>query len=457
MDDIKDRFPNLPEKIAGLGRLAFNLWWSWHPAARMLFKRLDRKRWKETFYNPVKLLEILPPERLEQVAGDADFLKAYDQVLARFLQETESEVCWFTQNVREATCRPIAYFSLEYGLHRSLPFYAGGLGFLAGDHVRESSDLGLPVVAVGFMYPDGYLRQTIRVDGWQEGAGEILDRDTAPISRVMASEGKQLIVPVPFVPIPIHVAVWKVNVGRIPLYLMDTDLEINDPGIRKISNHLYISDPEQRLLQEIVLGIGGSEMLRALGVEHSILHMNEGHPAFALLERLRERLVAGVEFDAALKDVKATSIFTTHTPVPAGHDFFPLEMMDKYFADYYPQLQLGREAFYDLGKAPFAASAGFNMTAFALRLSNYRNGVSKKHGEVARRMWQPLGRTSRWRRSPLTRSPTGCMSPPGSNPRWRCSSINTWDRTGRPGMTTPRPGKRWIRFRTRNSGGCTAG
>ena len=413
MDDIKDRFPHLPEKIAGLGHLAFNLWWSWHPAARMLFKRLDRKRWKETFYNPVKLLEILPPERLEKLAGDADFLKEYDRVMAHFLQEMEAEFCWFTANVREATCRPIAYFSLEYGLHRSLPFYAGGLGFLAGDHVRESSDLGLPLVAVGFMYPDGYLRQIIRADGWQEGADEKLDRDAAPISRVMDSEGRQLIVPVPLIPIPIDVAVWKVDVGRIPLYLMDTDLESNAPDIRKISDHLYISDPEQRLLQEIVLGIGGSEMLRALGIEHSILHMNEGHPAFAQLERLRERLVAGVEFEAALKDVKATSIFTTHTPVPAGHDFFPLDLMDKYFGNYYPQLHLSREAFYDLGKAPFAAAAGFNMTAFALRMSNYRNGVSRKHGEVARRMWQPI-----WPDKPVAEVPIDSITNGVHVPTW---------------------------------------
>ena len=183
--------------------------------------------------------------------------------------------------------------------------------------------------------------------------------------------------------------------------------------IRKISDHLYISDPEQRLLQEIVLGIGGSEMLRALGIEHSILHMNEGHPAFAQLERLRERVVAGMEFEAALKDVKATSIFTTHTPVPAGHDFFPLDLMDKYFGNYYPQLHLSREAFYDLGKAPFAAAAGFNMTAFALRMSNYRNGVSRKHGEVARRMWQPI-----WPDKPVAEVPIDSITNGVHVPTW---------------------------------------
>jgi glycogen phosphorylase len=390
MDDFKDRFSHLPERIGGLGQLATNLWWSWHPAARMLFKRLDREAWKNTLHNPVKLLEVLPRETLDKAATDSDYLQHYDRVMAQFRQEMAAQVCWFTENVTDVPCLPIAYFSLEYGLHRSLPFYAGGLGFLAGDHLKESSDLGLSLVAVGFMYPDGYLRQKIRADGWQDSADEVLDRDASPITRVLDDQGNQLVVQVPFTPTPIHVAVWRVMVGRIPLYLMDTDLDINEPSIRRISDHLYISDKEQRLLQEIVLGIGGSEVLRTLEIKHSVLHMNEGHPAFALLERVRERLETGLNYEDAARQVRATSVFTTHTPVPAGHDVFSFDLMEKYFGQYYPQLTLSREAFFQLGASPFDPNAGFNMTAFALRMSTYHNAVSKRHGEVSRRMWLPL-------------------------------------------------------------------
>jgi starch phosphorylase len=390
MDDIKARFPNLPERLSGLGELAFNLWWTWHPEARMLFKRLDRPAWKESGYNPVKLLEVLPPSFFEAALNDPEYLKRYDDILARFRREIEAQVCWFTENITEAECYPIAYFSLEYGLHRSLPFFAGGLGFLAGDHLKECSDLGIPLVAMGFMYPDGYVRQKIRPDGWQDSVDEVLDRDAAAIVRVYDDQGKQLTVQVPFTDPPIHVAVWKVMVGRIPLYLMDTDLEINDPACRPISNHLYISDLEQRLLQEIVLGIGGSQVLDTLGIKHSVLHMNEGHPAFALLERIRERIEGGLTFAEAVEQVRATSVFTTHTPVPAGHDVFPFELVEKYLCNCYPLLDLSQDGFFALGKSPDDPNAGFNMTAFALRCSAHHNAVSKKHGEVSRKMWHSL-------------------------------------------------------------------
>ncbi|MCL4502113.1 MAG: alpha-glucan family phosphorylase [Deltaproteobacteria bacterium] len=391
MTDLANPFPNLPERLNGLGELAYNLWWSWHPAARMLFKRLDRMAWKESGHNPVKLLKMLPSATLQAKAGNPEYLRYLDEALAEFRREAQNEVCWFTENVTAAECYPIAYFSLEYGLHRSLPFYAGGLGFLAGDHLKECSDLGIPMVAVGFMYPEGYVRQRINADGWQETVDELLDRDAAPINRVLDDQGKQLVVQVPFTDPPIYVEVWQVMVGRIPLYLMDTDLEINDPAHRRISDHLYISDQEQRLLQEIVLGIGGSEMLAKLGIKHSILHMNEGHPAFALLERIRERVEDGMDFEAARQQVRATSVFTTHTPVPAGHDVFPVELIDKYICHCYPLLSLSRENFLKLGASPTdPPGAGFNMTAFALRLSQYHNAVSRKHGDVSRRMWQSL-------------------------------------------------------------------
>ncbi|RJR32497.1 MAG: alpha-glucan family phosphorylase [Deltaproteobacteria bacterium] len=412
MDDLQDRFPLLPPRIAGLGELAYNLWWSWHPAARMLFKLLGRGAWKATRHNPVQLLRVLPPQSLETAAADPEYLRRYDEVLADFRRQTQTQVCWFTENIIPGECLPIAYFSLEYGLQHSLPFYAGGLGFLAGDHLKECSDLGIPMVAVGFMYPEGYVHQKISADGWQEAEHKILDRDAAPITRVLDGQGGQLTVQVPFTDPPIHVSVWQVMVGRIPLYLMDTDLEINDPAHRRISNHLYISDMEQRLLQEIVLGIGGSQMLAAMGIKHSVLHLNEGHPALALLERVRERVDAGMGHDEALQQVRATSIFTTHTPVPAGHDVFPFDLVDKYICQCYPMLD--RDEFLRLGVSPTdPPGAGFNMTAFALRMSSHRNGVSRIHGEVSRRMWQAL-----WPEVPVEQVPIDHITNGVHVPTW---------------------------------------
>jgi starch phosphorylase len=390
MDSVKEQFPAVPERISGLADLAYNLWWSWHPASRMLFKMLDRIEWKENGHNPVKMLKDLPGEVMESVIQNPDYLYHYDAVLSRFQKEMMSKGGWFTENIADPECLPIAYFSAEYGLHHSLPFYAGGLGFLAGDYLKECSDLGVPMVAVGFMYPEGYLRQKIRMDGWQENVDQVLDRNNAPISKVFNEKGEQIVIKVPFIDPPIHVAVWKAAVGRTSLYLMDTDIDINDPWNRSIAYHLYIGDIEQRLRQEIVLGIGGSEVLNILGIKHSVLHLNEGHPAFALFERIRERVVEGMSFEKAAEHVRATSVFTTHTPVPAGHDVFPFHLIDKYFSHYYPLLGLNREAFLQMGIHPQDPSAGFNMTAFSLRMSNYCNGVSKRHGEVARRMWQVL-------------------------------------------------------------------
>ncbi len=383
-------YPNLPERLAGLGELADNLWWSWHPAARMVFKMLNRQAWKESTHNPARMLNELSEEIIEAALNDPEFLRQYDSVLAQFREEMAAETCWFSERVPGLKPYPVAYFSAEYGLHHSLPFYAGGLGFLAGDFLKECSDLGVPVIAVGFMYPEGYLHQHMRDDGWQESMDEMLDRDAASISRVLKDNGEQLIVQVPLIEPPIHVALWKVSVGKIPLYLMDTDIEANDPWNRKITQHLYIGDVEQRLRQEIVLGIGGSAALEALGIKHSIMHLNEGHAAFALLERLRERIQAGVSFEEALEKVRKTSVFTTHTPVPAGNDIFPFAMMEKYFHSYWQALGCDHDRFLKFGIDPKAPFTGFNMTALALRLSAFHNGVSRRHGEVARKMWQSL-------------------------------------------------------------------
>ena len=383
-------FPHLPERLAGLEELAENLWWSWNPGARMLFKTLDRQAWKESGHNPDKMLREFPRELLEKAGADADYIRRYDDVMDVFRKYMQQKECHLLEPVCLDHKYAVAYFSAEYGLHRSLPFYAGGLGFLAGDYIKECSDLCIPLVAVGFMYPEGYLRQQIRDDGWQENLDESINREAAPISKVLGENGQQLVVKVPLTDPPIHVAVWKVAVGRVSLYLMDTDVEINDPWNRGISARLYTGDLEQRLRQEIVLGIGGAEVLKTLGIDHYLLHLNEGHAAFALLERIREHVQAGSEFTAAREKIINTTIFTTHTPVPAGHDVFPFQLIERYFHSYWPTLGLDRDTFLKMGIHPEQPDAGFNMTAFALRLSGCRNGVSKRHAEVSRKMWRSL-------------------------------------------------------------------
>ena len=390
MTDVQTMFPNIPEKLAGLSDLAMNLWWTWPPAARRLFKMLNRQAWKESRHNAVKMLRDLPRETLEAAANDPEYLDHYNTLLSQFREEIDAkETCLCEFNIDAAT-DPIAYFSAEYGLHHSLPFYAGGLGFLAGDYIKECSDFKVPLVAVGFMYPEGYFRQEIRDDGWQEDLDEKLDRDAASIFRVMDNGEQHVVMRVPFIDPPIYVALWKIAVGRIPLYLIDTDIEINEPWNRRISQHLYTGDLEQRLRQEIVLGIGGYQVLKTIGIKPSILHLNEGHPAFAIMERIRESVEGGINFDQASDRLKKTTVFTTHTPVPAGHDVFPFALMEKYFHSYWPALGLDHDTFMRLGMHPKDPNAGFNMTSFALRMSGYRNGVSKRHGEVARRMWQSL-------------------------------------------------------------------
>ncbi|KPJ60869.1 MAG: alpha-glucan phosphorylase [Latescibacteria bacterium DG_63] len=414
-----DLFPNLPERLRGMEELVGNLWWSWHPEARMIFKMLDRQAWKESGHNPVKMLLEIPRQALEAAAGDPAFLHHYDVVLADFRQYLEKERPWPDRNRVAPDTHTIAYFSAEYGLHHSLPFYAGGLGFLAGDFMKECSDSKIPLVATGFMYPEGYVRQRIREDGWQENLVQALDRDAASVSRVIGEDGEQVLVEVPLVKPSIHVAVWKVAVGRVWLYLMDTDIEINDPAVRKMSARLYISDLEQRLRQDIVLGIGGSVVLRALGIKSSLVHLNEGHAAFALLESIRERMEEGVSYEEALQQVSRTSVFTTHTPVAAGHDVFPFELMEKYFLTYWPALGLTRDRFLELGVSPNQPYAGFCMTAFALKMSGYRNAVSKRHGEVTRHVWHALWADLPEREVPIDHITNGIHVPTWIEPKMK--------------------------------------
>jgi starch phosphorylase len=390
MDNGTGGFPDIPERISELPALAYNSWWSWHAEARMLFKMIDRASWKLSVHNPVRMLRHIDQSILKNAVNDQKILRQYDEVIARFHEDMKAGTGWFPENISPVDNMSLAFFSAEYGLHHSLPFYAGGLGFLAGDLLKESSDLGIPTIAVGFMYPEGYLKQQISTDGWQQDENEKIDRESAPIIRILDEKGSHRLIQVPFITPAIYAEFWKVQVGRVELYLMDTDIDENDPWNRGISSHLYVGNPEQRLRQEIVLGIGGAEVLRQMGKQHSVLHLNEGHTVFAILERIREKVAAGIPYEDAFNQTRSTTIFTTHTPVPAGTDVFSYQLMEKYFSTYWPSLGIDRDTFLQLGVDPKNPKAGFNTTVFGLKASGYHNGVSKRHGEVARKMWQSL-------------------------------------------------------------------
>ncbi len=412
-------FPDLPESIAGLADLAENLWWSWRPRARMLFKMLNRQAWKESGHNPDKMLRELSSEILSAAAKDPNYLRHYHVVMSLFrnYMSRRERPLLVDEPAPVSNTAIAAYFSAEYGLHRSLPFYAGGLGFLAGDFIKECSDLNLPVVGVGFMYPEGYLLQRIREDGWQENIHEPFDREAAAITRVLADDGDQLVVKVPLIDPPIHVTVWKIAVGTNAIYLMDTDIPQNDPWNRTISARLYSGDLEQRLRQEIVLGIGGAEILARLGLTYQLIHLNEGHAAFALLENIRDYRRKGMPFDEAFARVRERTVFTTHTPVPAGHDIFPFFMMEKYFRSYWPDLGVDRGRFLELGVHPQRANEGFNMTVLALKASAYRNAVSHNHALVSRKMWQALWPDRPVEAVPIDAIPNGVHVPTWVEPK----------------------------------------
>jgi starch phosphorylase len=379
----------LPKRITGLSELSYNLWWTWQQEAKDLFKALDRSLWKSTSHNPVKLLQQIAPFRLVAAAEDPAFLTKYDLVMDHFDNDLSETQAWLHTKYPYLTNHVIAYFSMEFAFHTSLPIYAGGLGVLAGDYCKEASDLGLPVVGIGFMYPQGYFQQHISDNGWQEEIYQQLDFSEAPITPVLNEQKQRVKIEVRVDSRSVWVAVWQVNVGRVKLYLLDTDLEENCPDDRQLTARLYGGDRETRLHQEIVLGIGGVRMLRALGLEPSVWHANEGHAGFMMMERCRELVDSGMDFAEAADRVKATTVFTTHTPVPAGNDAFDHSLVEKYLQHYWGSLGLDRDAFLKLGTQD-SDSTAFNMTVLGLRMSQYRNGVSKLHGAVCRRMWHGL-------------------------------------------------------------------
>src|SRR5438093_578275 len=314
--------PPLPDRISKLVKLAFDLGWTWHQEAHEVFRRLDYTLWRLTAHNPVRMLHMVPPERLEQAAGEPSFLALYDAAIEALDRALTAKDSWWSQSFPDQAKCPVAYFSAEFALHQSLPIYAGGLGVLAGDMCKEASDLGLPLVGVGFMYPQGYFHQRISSDGWQEEVYENLNWEHAPIEPALLSGGKPCILPVPLGDHTVHVSVWLARLGRVKLYLLDTCLEQNSPWDRELSARLYGGDRDTRVQQEIVLGIGGVRTLKAMGSDPAVDHLNEGHAAFVVVQRIRDLCEKVWNFDAALEEVRRTTVFTTHTPVPAGHDGF---------------------------------------------------------------------------------------------------------------------------------------
>lgn len=392
MTTFKAKTPDhfdLPRRINRLSELAYNLWWVWNPLAQRLFSRIDNNLWESVNHNPILFLRKVERRALNAATQKPDYLSLYDQVFAQFDAYLNRQDSWYkTQNPEKSG--QIAYFSMEFGLHETLPIYSGGLGVLAGDHLKESSDLALPLTGVGLLYTEGYFSQRISEDGWQEAINNPLHFDSLPLSLVTKEDGSELTIQVDFPEGPVTVRIWEVRIGRTPLYLLDSNMDINPPMVRQLTMRLYWSDINLRVMQEILLGIGGVRALRALGYNPSVWHMNEGHAAFLTLERARELVKEGKTFAEAIAQTKSSNVFTTHTPVPAGNDEFPLWLVDKYLSNFWPELGLTRDEFVDLARHHQSWGETFSMPVLALKFSGGRNAVSELHGVVSRRMWQEL-------------------------------------------------------------------
>jgi starch phosphorylase len=398
IQDIKTRPTakiEIPVQLSRLRDMAYNLWWTWSPAARELFHRIDPDRWWH-YRNPIELLIDLEPERWHLLQNDPEFIRDYRAVVEQFDAYIAPDApTWFEERYPEYSGGPVAYFSSEFGWDECLQIYSGGLGVLSGDHSKAASDLGLPFVGVGLMYMHGYFRQTIDADGQQQHFYPEYDLHRVPLLPVLNAQGTDLRVSLELPGRTVQVAAWKADVGRVPVLLLDTDLPTNHPADRPITSILYVRGREMRLCQEIVLGLGGVAVLEALGLRPAVWHMNEGHSALLSLPRLR-RSVRDEDLapDEALRRIAADALFTTHTPVPAGNEIFDVGLVRKYFAGWSEQAGIDLDALLALGRA--GTEDSYNLTALALRTSDHANGVSERHGGVARRMWSDmLGETGR--------------------------------------------------------------
>ncbi|HSW46855.1 MAG TPA: alpha-glucan family phosphorylase [Phycisphaerae bacterium] len=383
--------PALPEPLRPLRDLAYNLWWTWNPDAFELFRRMDLDLWRELRHNPVAMLAQMRQERLDRLAGDPAYIASLRRVLEAMEMYSEQPT-WFDKHYGDRPVGTIAYFSAEFGLHECLPIYSGGLGTLAGDHLKSASDLGLPLVGVGLLYRQGYFHQYLTQDGYQFEDYPELNFSQLPITPVRDKMGQHLTIRVDIGGHDVTACVWKVMVGRVVLYLLDANIPHNRPEDREITGRLYGGDQEMRIRQEILLGIGGQRTLAALGIDPSVCHMNEGHSAFLAIERIHERMRDNnLSFEEAREVVATGTVFTTHTPVPAGIDTFPVALVTRYLTGYCNMLGINIQRLLELGRINAAdTSEPFSMAVLALRLSHLSNGVSQLHGEVSRKMFSAV-------------------------------------------------------------------
>lgn len=382
----------LPKKLEKFNELTKNLWWTWNPEAQDLFRVIDPDLWYSVNRSPVRLLRNVSQKRLEELCEDKDFLEEFDAVYKKFKEYMTRKNTWITKNYPDRKEECIAYFCAEYGFHESFPIYSGGLGILAGDHLKTASDIGLNLVGVGLLYKQGYFTQLIDGSGWQQAEYPSYDFEDFPVLPALDKNGEEIFVNVDFSGKKVWAKVWKLMVGKTPLILLDTDITRNSQEDRRITNQLYGGDREMRIRQELLLGIGGVRALRILGYNPKVWHMNEGHAAFLSLERIREYVQGkGFEFKKAVQTVKASNVFTTHTPVPAGNDVFDMVLIDKYFGEFWPGLNVTRKEFIELGfEKNIYGFEQYSMTVLALNMSVLANGVSELHGKVSRKMWQHI-------------------------------------------------------------------
>ena len=399
--------PQLPKEISKLSEIANNLWWSWNTEYLKLLKQIDRDLWENVGKNPVKFLKLVSQERLEKASQNQEFLKQYNIVANNFENYMNSKNTWFSKNYPKNENDLIAYFSAEYGLDETIPIYSGGLGILSGDHLKSASDLGLPFVAVGMLYKEGYFIQKLSKYGEQENNYVKADLNNLPIEAVKDSEGKDLKITVDYPERKLYLKVWKINVGRIKLYLMDSDIDENSEEDKKVTLQLYGGDQDMRIKQEIVLGMGGVKLLKTLGLNPTVYHMNEGHSSFLTLELIKDLMEEKkISFEMAKDITTSKTVFTTHTPVPAGNDIFPLDLVEKYFKDFWPKIGLSREEFLKLGMKPTEKlDNGFNMGILALKNAGKKNGVSKLHGAVSRELFGEV-----WPNIAANESPIGYVT-----------------------------------------------
>ena len=397
--------PQLPKRINRLTEIANNLWWSWNTEVLKLFKEIDIDLWEKVDKNPVKFLKLISQEKLEQAAINQAILKQYDKIVNDFDGYMNSKNTWFAKKYPNEKNDVIAYFSAEYGLDETVPIYSGGLGILSGDHLKSASDLGVPLVAVGLLYKNGYFHQKIDKFGNQQSIYKDIDLMHLPISPVNDEKGDELKVLLKLPSKNLYLKVWQINVGRVKLYLLDSDIPENtDEMYRNITLRLYGGDQEMRMQQEIVLGMGGVNLLRTLGLDPNIYHMNEGHSSFLLIEVIKNIIKEKkVSFDIARDITSAKTVFTTHTPVPAGNDIFPMNLIEKYFKGYWTKLGIDKDTFLHLGTKPNdSLEAGFNMGILALKIAGKKNGVSKLHGAVSRELFGDVWPEIAPNESPIT-------------------------------------------------------